>query len=209
MSNLVAFGCSITYGHGLPDCFSPPSGPGPTPSNLAWPSLLGKKLEKSMVVNNADPGASNLQILWKILNYKFQPEDMCVVHWSYFDRLDVVRLDLDSSTTHRLELEDFDKNFLSRPGYSNHNAIRNFLMIHHAALFLEDKGIPYFFLDRISLHAGNKFPEHLKPKGYDNTQFDQYFKIDLALDNAHPGIKSQEKIANYIHSKLTQEMKKN
>lgn len=204
MSRLIAFGCSVTYGHGLPDCFSPPDGPGSTPSNLAWPSLLGKKLGKSTVVNNSDPGASNLQILWKILNYEFQPNDICVVYWSYYDRLDFVRLDLNSSTTHRLQLEDFDKNFLSRPGYSKHNAIRNFLMIHHAALFLEDKGIPYFFLDRIRFNIGAKFPEHLKPKEYDDTQSDFNFKIDIALDNLHPGIKSQEKIANYIHNKITQ-----
>lgn len=209
MSRLVAFGCSFTYGHGLPDCFVPPNNPGPMPSNLAWPSLLGKKLEKSTVVNNADPGASNLQILWKILNYEFQTDDLCVIYWSFYNRLDFIRLDLDSAKTHRLQLEDFDKNFLARPGYTEHNAIRNFLMIHHAALFLEGKGIPYFFLDRRSVDIGVKFPEHLKPKYYDDTQFDQAFKIDLALDNAHPGIKSQEKIANYIHSKLIHEMKKN
>lgn len=208
MSRLVAFGCSFTYGHGLPDCFVPPNEPGPSPSNLAWPALLGKKLEKD-VINNSDPGASNLQILWKILNYEFRPDDLCIVYWSFYNRLDFVRLDLDSNKTHRLQLEDFDKDFLSRPGYTKHNAIRNFLMIHHAALFLEDKGIPYFFLDRNSLSVGARFPEHLKPKGYDNTQIDAVFNVDVALDNAHPGIKSQEKIADYIHNKLTQEMKKN
>jgi hypothetical protein len=209
MSRLIAFGCSITYGHGLPDCFSPPGGFGPTPSNLAWPSLLGKKLEKSTVVNNADPGASNLQILWKILNYEFQHDDICVVYWSFYERLDIVRLELDSTKTHRLQLGDLDKDFLSRPGYIKHNTIRNFLMIHHAALFLEDMGIPYFFLDRPTFKLEGKLSEYLSSKNYDNTQIDQVFKIDLALDKAHPGIKSQEKIANYIHSKLTHEMKKN
>jgi hypothetical protein len=209
MSRLVAFGCSITYGHGLPDCFTPPNHHGSVPSNLAWPTLLGNKLEVNTIVNNGNPGASNLEILWKILNYEFEDNDLCVVYWSFYDRLDLVRLDLDSSKTHRLQLEDVDKDFLIKANYTTHLIIRNFLIIHHAALSLEKKGVQYFFLDRNSLSVGAKFPEHLKPKNYDNTQLDVNFRIDLALDNLHPGIKSQEKIASYIHSKITQETKNN
>lgn len=207
MSRLVAFGCSITYGHGLPDCFVPPNQYGPEPSNFAWPTLLGNKLKKDIIVNNGKPGASNLEILWKMLNYEFQDDDLCVVYWSFYDRLDYVSLDLDSSKTHRLQLEDFDKDFLIRPGYTTHLAIRNFLMIQHAALFLENAGLPHFFLDRNSLSVGTNFPNFLKPKNYDNTQLDLIFRIDLALDKLHPGIKSQEKIANYIYDKLTLETK--
>ena len=84
-------------------------------------------------------------------------------------------------------------------------AMRNFLLIHHAALFLEEQGISYFFLDRNSLSVGAPSPDFLKTKKYDNTQGDMSFRIDLALDKLHPGIKSQEKIANYIHNKITQE----
>ena len=40
---LITFGCSFTYGHGLPDCIGGPDGhAGPTPSEQAWPAMLGK-----------------------------------------------------------------------------------------------------------------------------------------------------------------------
>ena len=208
MSNLVAFGCSITYGHGLPDCFVPPDGHGPIPSEFAWPSLLGKQLEKN-VINEAVPGSSNLEILLKILHYKFQPDDVCMVYWSFYNRIDIKRLELDPTKPHRAQIREFEKSILTKPDYIKNMAMRNFLMIHHAALFLEEQGISYFFLDRNSMSVGAKSPDFLKTKNYDNTQSDFSFRIDLALDNMHPGIKSQEKIANYIHNKITSETKKN
>jgi hypothetical protein len=204
MANLVAFGCSITYGHGLPDCFVPPDEHGPIPSEFAWPSLLGKRLEKN-VINEAVPGSSNLEILLKILHYEFQPKDVCMVYWSFYSRVDLKRLELDPTKPHKLQLEEFEKSILAKPNYLKNMAMRNFLMIHHAALFLEEQGISYFFLDRSSLSIGAQIPNFLKTKRYDNTQSDLSFKIDLALDKMHPGIKSQEKIANYIHNKITQE----
>ena len=204
MSNIVAFGCSITYGHGLPDCFISPNGPGPVPSNFAWPALLGKKLEKN-VINEAVPGSSNLEILLKILHYKFQPNDICMVYWSFYNRIDIKRLELDPTKPHQAQVKEFEKSILTKPDYIKHLAMRNFLMIHHAALFLEEQGLSYFFLDRNSMSVGAKSPDFLKTKKYDNTQSDLSFRIDLSLDNVHPGIKSQEKIANYIHNRITQE----
>lgn len=47
MSRLIAFGCSHTYGHGLPDCFIPPHRPGTDPSKLSWPYPLGELLNST------------------------------------------------------------------------------------------------------------------------------------------------------------------
>jgi hypothetical protein len=42
---IIAFGCSYTYGHGLPDCLDDDKiTQGPTHSNLAYPSILAEKL---------------------------------------------------------------------------------------------------------------------------------------------------------------------
>ena len=42
MNKLWAFGCSLTFGHGLSDCFDGPktNGAGPLPSIYSWPAVL-------------------------------------------------------------------------------------------------------------------------------------------------------------------------
>ena len=73
MSRLVTFGCSFTSGYGLTD-----------PSQ-AWPGILGK-LSNRTVVNKSIPGSSNLEILNNILSFKFKKDDIVVVGWTYCHR---------------------------------------------------------------------------------------------------------------------------
>lgn len=204
MSRLIAFGCSITYGQGLPDCYVPPNNAGDKPSQYAWPSLLGKRLDKE-VVNLGSPGSGNLEILYKLLQYKFQENDLCVIYWSFYNRIDLVRLKPNIDKIHRLNLEDIDKKFLSENGYKVHTELRNYMLIHHAALHLEKIAVPYFFLDRKVQYANvfTPVPSFLKVQNHDNTNMDITFRIDYALDHLHPGIQSQEKIANYMFNRIT------
>lgn len=101
MTTLYAFGCSNTYGEGLPDCWQPsPEAPkrhtyAPTPSRLAWPQLTADTLGYECA-NLAIPGASNKLILHRILNTRFKPNSKVVVCWSYTNRHTVFR-------THTLE----------------------------------------------------------------------------------------------------------
>ena len=84
MNRLVAFGCSNTYGHGLPDCIE--NGlPGRSPSKLAWPNLLATKLNLN-VVNMGQPGASNKRIWHNALHYNYNHSDTVVIMWSYISR---------------------------------------------------------------------------------------------------------------------------
>ena len=55
---LITFGCSNTYGHGLPDCHVPPNEAGPNPSKVAWPQLLADRRGLECV-NLGQPGGSN------------------------------------------------------------------------------------------------------------------------------------------------------
>lgn len=77
MPRLVAFGCSHTYGLGLPDC--------PTinnsPSKLSFPSVLGKMLDLE-VLNKADTGASQKQISATILDTEIFKDDIVIINWS-------------------------------------------------------------------------------------------------------------------------------
>lgn len=86
MGRIVAFGCSNTYGLGLPDnCDLDKDKPGAHPSEYAWPSVLAKKLNYR-VVNNGVCGCSNKFIYQTILNYKFSENDICCVMWTDADR---------------------------------------------------------------------------------------------------------------------------
>jgi hypothetical protein len=71
---LVTFGDSFTYGHYLPDC-----------DTQSWPALLAAKMDLE-ILNMADPGASNIEILTKILSFEFKENDLVVVGWTFIER---------------------------------------------------------------------------------------------------------------------------
>ena len=76
---MFAFGCSHTYGHGLPDCIEGKRAPGPNPSKLGWVSHIGEVLKKE-VVNKGICGAGNKEILWNFIKHSelITPEDSVI-----------------------------------------------------------------------------------------------------------------------------------
>ena len=86
--DLVTFGCSFTYGHGLKDCLAEDGiGNGPKPSVLAWPNHLKSMCNFRTVDNQAEPGASNKIITKLIMDYKkFSRKSFVVIFWTNFDR---------------------------------------------------------------------------------------------------------------------------
>ena len=88
MGRLISFGCSMTYGQALPDCFIPPYGVGPNPSKYSWVSLVAKTVNLECV-NLAKPGSSNKRIAHDILNYKFLDDDTVFIQWTYPNRTSV------------------------------------------------------------------------------------------------------------------------
>lgn len=90
MSRIVAFGCSNTFGQGLQDCVT--GSIHQPPSKLAWPAVLGRKLNLP-VANFGIPGASNLEIIHKITQTKLRPGDRVFVLWSYLDRDGIIKED--------------------------------------------------------------------------------------------------------------------
>lgn len=71
---LVTFGCSLTYGQFLEDR-----------DTQSWPAQLGAMLNVP-VVNMGIHGASNKEILYRILNFDFQSDDVCVILWTNLSR---------------------------------------------------------------------------------------------------------------------------
>lgn len=199
MSRLVAFGCSYTYGHGLADCHIPPNLPGKFASNLAWPSLLANQLNVD-VVNCSNPGASNIQILWKLLNFKFEINDICTVLWSHFGRSPFSKLEYDSSL---IKWSEYDKSVIRvLPNLDQNNiVIRNYISIHHAYLFLQTNSIPHRFMIGPSdafvyMQPDIEIPTLIKKSFRD-------FSCDKALDLSHPGPITHEKIAKEFYNNIT------
>lgn len=67
---LITFGCSLTYGQFLDNR-----------DTQSWPAQLGAMMNVP-VVNMGMHGSSNKEILYEILNFDFQSEDVCVIMWT-------------------------------------------------------------------------------------------------------------------------------
>jgi len=190
MTRLIAFGDSYTYGHYLPN-----------PDEQAWPACLGKLLGCT-VVNKAQPGASNIEILTEVLNFEFEPTDVIVIGWTFIERDLIYKKSFIRKLFKRQEHTpvsawiDHDE---SKQWLLVHNdydlAVRSGLYIHHAELYLNSLNLKHyqFFAQPLS----NKMPEWIhKPTCLDETF--EFVRVDVAEDNKHPGIKSHYLTANEL-----------
>jgi lysophospholipase L1-like esterase len=181
IKRIVAFGCSATSGQGLED------------NKFSWPLILGNKLNLD-VDNRGIPGASNTEILYNILNYKFLETDLIINLWTFPIR-DVIFNENGFRQIGAWDNDDLVKHyFLVHSEYDI--AIRSWYSIHQATLYLNKINLK-------SLNLLNDYNELIKykPSYIDvsvcNIRVEK-LKIDKATDNFHPGIKSHINIANAI-----------
>jgi len=195
MSRLIAFGCSITYGHGLPDCFVPPYNPGPAPSNLSWPGVIARSLAIDCV-NVSMPGSSNKRIWHSIINFEFNKDDKVFILWSYRERSAILK---DKNTVEDLAvwIESETSKAYYKHLYTDYDlSMQTKLYVSHANLFLKEKEIEVYNLvtnekynDIFTL--GDQITNHIPLyicDSYDN-------KYPKALDNNHPGVECHEVFA--------------
>ena len=216
---LVTFGCSFTYGHGLSDCMAEDGSNGPTASEQAWPSVLGK-LTGMKVDNVSEPGSSNLMITKAIVDYsKYTKDTVVVVMWSNNDRETIYKTG--NEKLHMLPgfLDDtmpgtfwFDKdknNFKKTitTYYENYHedwnaTLNQTIRMNFVHAFLKNKGIKSFHVHsehhRLDINYFKKFNVRDLNLKYFNWGND--FCIDDALDvpNPHPGPNSHALLATNI-----------
>jgi hypothetical protein len=200
MNRLVAFGCSFTYGDALPDNFDL-KGTGPKPSEFAWPAVLGNMLSLE-VDNQGRSGASNFEILYNILRYKFDPSDIVVIMWSFPDRDMLFHDSFLVNHQNHTSIGNWDDSPLAKSWAMTHStsdlAIKSWFYIHHASTYLESENIRY-----VNVFTSYKNLRRFKPKFLKVNFFNIEPGIvnmwkDYALDNNHPGVKSHTFIANRI-----------
>jgi hypothetical protein len=220
MAKLIAFGCSFTHGHSLPD--QPewrsilknhePSFLIPASKQYAWPAVLGAELNMPMD-NRGHCGNSNRGILHDILTTTIDSNDLVVIMWTMWNRTTI------------FQSEDHSKNFDVHPTrgkvdpftrlyyrYANDYELQfdTFHSIYTADCYLRSRGIRTIHttmtVEQESLTPPSWFPKHIefvKPFCRDHTI------VDYAEDGAHPGVRSHDgwakRMRNYIvSSKPTQ-----
>lgn len=211
MSRLIAYGCSYTYGQGLEDCHVPEIhpdkvgqfGPGPKPSNLAWPAHLGR-IMRVPVENRARPGASNKEILWRILNHEHREDDVVVILWSHVDRHCIVSSD---------DMDEWPEQFgwwvtteLSKVyldyAVKTHNKYDRFI---ESLMFIE---LANYFLSNIKvMNYAIRPREWLKMPAWSRTRIisyahDIWADLPRAEDGGHPGKIGQRKFAQKIYGDM-------
>lgn len=200
ISRLVVFGCSVTYGHGLEDCWDKETGHhGPLPSNQVWGKKLADKLDIE-VINNGFPGASNIYITNKIVNFNFLTNDFVVVCWSSPFRSTVFNeQEPHWSLGPWNEEENVKSYFHLHHDYSL--KYQSLLNIHHASLHLDSLNINYINTCFKYYHMKHVNKGTLKIKNFlEIPCLDNH--LDKAIDGAHPGIETQNEISNLLYNEI-------
>jgi hypothetical protein len=186
IKRLVTFGCSLTYGHGLADCYIEDGRAGPRPSVQAWPFLVAKHF-KLAIENQGIPGASNKEIFNHLRNFKFQKGDAVIILWSFINRHCTIYPDyIDrygpwlSSTRSKTWVKYL---------FNDHDAtIETMRYAEHAELYLKS----------IKIKNCTYFSDHNTDANIpEGKLFHRLFK-DFGRDGKHPGRQSHIDFANQI-----------
>lgn len=202
MSRLIAFGCSFTYGQGLPGCIigNTKNDFAKFPSKKAWPTILGDLLDID-VINKGQPGASNREILFHVLNFNFCHKDIAVLMWTLPNRdLYFIKNKKPVKPFRQLGLwrkgKDLFANYWLRKTTDFDNSIKSWFHMHHAELYLKSKGIRFIHFP-IFPHELEKYkPDYIGLSNYFNSGFEY---IDKCIKDNHPGIESHKNTAKNLY----------
>ena len=209
---LIAFGCSQTYGHCLPDAFVEDKsawdrvGIADNPSKHAFPQLIGNYLDLE-TVNKSWPGCSNRNIWYNAVNFDFQPDDMVIFVWTLPNRSMIVRKD---KTVHHLGTwpspDKIHKAYQKLTAISNSELdleIAAFHLIDHANLYVKEKvkKVLHYKLVKANYES---MPTWTTFEFQNSLDFIiPHTTMDYALDNQHYGIESHKSIARQMIQDLT------
>ena len=183
-NRLIAFGCSLTYGHGLPDCHEPPKQPGNTHSNMGWPSIISKYMDRECI-NMSSPGSSNKKIWNTITNFNFKSDDIVFIQWSYIERTAILKKD------QIIDLGPWSENSYYETYDTHDSTLMSKLFVSHSNMFLELKNIKVYNIvpgknELTLLRFKDTLIDHIPV--YLTRMRELY---PLALDKRHPGVECQ------------------
>jgi len=143
MSRLIVFGCSLAYGVGLEDCW-----PNTTkPSKHCWPQLVADAMGLKLI-NKAIPGASNKRIWYTISKFKFKPNDVVIVSWTFPNRHSIISSPWKIHELHHnlMEVDPVSETYF-KDIYSTYDSyVTSKLLIDHANRLLLEKNVTIYNL---------------------------------------------------------------
>lgn len=210
VGRIITFGCSYSYGKGLEDCYDSSSGnAGVSPSKFCYSALLEKDLN-IRVENLSLPGASNILILDKILNYKFDPTvDFVLVQWSSpfrFTRFKIVDDKFDDDQIGIWVDAEYSKSYF-RVFEKYHMLLDSYRCIQHAELYLKSNNIPYFFFTFFSTSYEDILPNKLNIQWFKTpVKSLDHLIVDKALNKKHPGKGSHKLVSHFLQTIIQKEI---
>lgn len=188
MARLIAFGDSMTYGAGLQDCWQDMS----KPSQYSWPALIASALDRKCI-NKSFPGSSNKRIWYTISRFKFQPDDMVLILWTYPDRTSVIKtpfniVNLIANQVDRLG----DEGTMAKSFYENLHSwydsdLMSKLYIRDTTRYLSDMKVEFYQM--IAEPRDKKLFENINYVPICLGEYERNY--DRALDDNHAGPAAQ------------------
>jgi lysophospholipase L1-like esterase len=191
--NIVAFGDSFTWGWLLPDQDTEHT----FTSKYAWPNLLANKF--SCNANNAAClGSSNREIWHRIVNYKFDENDVAVILWSWVNRYaiikgptidDIEQVKINTPIARRLDAaldnnNDFDRMYDS------------YTYIDHANRLLKERNVAAY---NFQINALEHTPSWATATNMCPVRFvEVWSKFPYTSDQTHPNTEAHEETANIM-----------
>jgi len=209
MPRLITFGDSYTEGHALPDWVPGSDDNWPfsntctiTFSKHAWPNVLANKLGIGCI-NKGRGGSSNLEIMLRVLNFDFEPDDIVVVLWTFYTRENLFGLEFPGQLLRTADpaskyFEDYYKLHSDSDLF-----LRTKIYITYTKLYLQSRNLKHHFGTINDFKTFKMLDTQIKNL---KIEIDDTFPgIDKALDNAHPGVQSHERYANIVYRRLINE----
>lgn len=212
---LVTFGCSRTYGSGLPDIY--PDMGNMLGSSYAWPVHFKNYMGSSELLNLAKPGIDNSHISRLVLEYSSSNQgndDFYIIQWTAPNRISFYNeITKSYDFLGPWSINDSDKNKVlkAKNYYSTFHSelqskINTLSLIYFIQLHLEKLNKKYFMFSFIkTLKKG--IPDNIL-KWYPLNK-DLFYPInshsvepeysDIALDNNHNGVKFHKRFAELLY----------
>lgn len=175
-------------------------------SKFSWPCVLSSKLN-TPYKNMAVPGASNREIWHRILNYKFMPNDIVIILWTWVNRYaiitgpnetDVEQVRINTPIARRLDTaleanNDFDRKYDS------------LVYIDHANRVLKDKNVLTF---NFYVDALGEFPHWVGHMNSCDANFLSIWKkFPYTTDFTHPSVEAYQETANIMYNFIVSKIK--
>jgi hypothetical protein len=198
MTRLITFGCSYPYGHGLPDCFDEKnSGYGIEPSKFSFPELIAQHCNFKNI-NLSRPGISNKGIVHTLQKFVFQKGDICLLAWTHIDRSSFITKDDEIKFIGPWQTDKLSTRYY-KYFFEHHDNLWNMSMyVNYANLYLKNKDVTVINIRGYNADVNIDWNSLVDNDTIMTDHNVHSSVIDIALDNAHPGVETHKQFAKKI-----------